>query len=68
LTPGKKMDIGAGKGETIETTIYGGVVGIILDGRDRPITIPTDSEERLGALKNWSDAVNEYPVHREVNN
>lgn len=61
LTPHKKMDIGAGVGEPISTTVYGGVVGLILDGRDRPISIPTDSEDRLSALKNWSDAVNEYP-------
>jgi hypothetical protein len=62
LTPDKKMDIGAGKGESIETTVYGGVVGLILDGRDRPITIPTDSESRLSSLKAWSEAVNEYPT------
>ena len=61
LTPDKKMNIGAGKGEPIETTVYGGVVGLILDGRDRPITIPNDSESRLAALKSWSEAVNEYP-------
>jgi len=61
LTPDKKMNIGAGKGEPIDTTVYGGVVGLILDGRDRPITIPNDSESRLAALKSWSEAVNEYP-------
>ena len=55
------MDIGSGKGEPIETTVYGGVVGLILDGRSRPITIPTASEDRLAALKSWSEAVNEYP-------
>jgi len=61
LTPDKKMDIGAGKGEPIETTVYGGVVGLILDGRDRPIAIPIESDDRLSALKAWSDAINEYP-------
>ena len=61
LIPDKKMDVGAGKGEPIETTVYGGVVGLILDGRDRPITIPNDSKSRLAALKSWSEAVNEYP-------
>ena len=61
LKPDKKMDIGSGKGETIETTVYGGVVGLILDGRSRPISIPTASEDRLVALKSWSEAVNEYP-------
>ena len=55
------MDIGSGKGEPIETTVYGGVVGLILDGRSRPISIPTASDDRLAALKSWSEAVNEYP-------
>jgi hypothetical protein len=61
LIPHKKMDIGSGIGESIKTTIYGGLVGIILDGRDRPISIPNDPQERLSSLKNWSDALNEYP-------
>ncbi len=61
LTPGKGMDIGAGKNESIETTIYGGVVGIILDGRGRPMGISTDPKQRITDLSKWSEAVNEYP-------
>ena len=61
LTPHKKMDIGSGFGEPIKTTIYGGLVGIILDGRDRPISIPSDPQERLSYLSSWSEALNEYP-------
>ena len=61
LIPHKKMDIGSGIGETIKTTIYGGLVGIVLDGRDRPISIPNDPTDRLSYLKSWSDALNEYP-------
>ena len=55
------MDIGSGFGEPIKTTIYGGLVGIILDGRDRPISIPSDPRERLSYLSSWSEALNEYP-------
>ena len=61
LVPHKKMNIGAGMGEPISTTIYGGLVGIILDGRERPITIPSNAQERLKYLKEWSDALDEYP-------
>ena len=61
LVPHKKMNIGAGIGEPISTTIYGGLVGIILDGRERPITIPSNAQERLKYLKEWSDALDEYP-------
>ena len=62
IIPHKKMDIGSGAGEPINTTIYGGLVGIILDGRDRPISIPTDPKERLSYLNDWSNALNEYPT------
>ena len=61
LTPGKGLDIGSGKNEPIETTIYGGVVGIIFDGRGRPLDISIDPKQRIDDLKKWSDAVNEYP-------
>ncbi len=62
LYPGKGMDIGAGKNETIETTIYGGVVGIVLDGRGRPLNISADPTQRISDLKKWSSAVQEYPI------
>jgi hypothetical protein len=61
LTPGKGLDVGAGKNEQIETTIYGGVVGIIFDGRGRPLDISKDPKQRINDLKKWSYAVNEYP-------
>jgi len=61
LTPGKGMNIGAGKNEVIVTTIYGGVVGIIFDGRGRPLEISSDPKTRISNLTNWSKAVNEYP-------
>ena len=61
LTPGKGMDIGAGKNEPIETAIFGGVVGIVLDGRGRPLEISSDPNQRIADLKKWSEAVNEYP-------
>ena len=61
LKPSKSMDIGGGKGQEIETNIFGGTVGLIFDGRDRPIIIPTNQEERLESIRSWSDALNEYP-------
>ena len=61
LKPSKSMDIGGGKGQEIETNIFGGKVGLIFDGRDRPITIPANQEERLESIRSWSDALNEYP-------
>ena len=61
LTPGKGLDLGAGKGEIIKTTIYGGVVGLFLDGRGRPFMLPESKTERISSLQRWSTATNEYP-------
>ena len=61
LTPGKNIDVGAGIGEQVNTDIYGGQVGIIIDGRGRPLQIDQSSSKRIADLKKWSDAVDEYP-------
>jgi uncharacterized protein (TIGR01319 family) len=61
LTPSRNMDIGAGKGEIINTKIYGGQVGILLDGRGRPLELPETDKERIAKLQEWSKVVNEYP-------
>ena len=60
--PGKNIDIGAGKNEPLNTIVYGGVVGIMLDGRGRqPFNLPKDSGERISKLLDWSKLTNEYP-------
>ena len=61
LTPGRGLDLGAGKGESIETTVFGGVVGLLLDGRGRPFMLPESKTERISSLQKWSTATNEYP-------
>ena len=61
LKPSKTMDIGAGNGQEIRTDVFGGTVGLVFDGRDRPITIPGDQDKRIESLRSWSRALNEYP-------
>ena len=61
LTPQKNMDIGKGKGEVLETEVFGGTVGLILDGRGRPFELSTDKASRMHNLSKWSMATNEYP-------
>ena len=61
LTPAKGVDVGAGDGEQISTTIFGGQVGIVFDGRGRPLEIDASSSKRISNLMKWSEAMNEYP-------
>ena len=54
------FDLGAGKGNRVEANISGGVAGIILDGRGRPLTPPTDDPTRLAKLKEWMAELEVY--------
>ncbi len=62
LRPAKGFDIGAGKSEEISTIIYGGVVGLVFDGRGRPFNLPVEKDKRIEGLSAWSNAMNEYPL------
>ncbi|MAM42757.1 MAG: methylaspartate mutase [Candidatus Marinimicrobia bacterium] len=62
LRPAKGLDIGAGKSEEINTKIYGGVVGLVFDGRGRPFNLPVEKDKRIDDLTTWSNAMNEYPL------
>ena len=62
LTPSKGVDVGAGSGEIIQTKIFGGQVGIVFDCRGRPLKISDQASKRILDLKNWSDALKEYPT------
>jgi uncharacterized protein (TIGR01319 family) len=53
LNPHRGFDVGTGKGNKVETTIHGGVTGIIMDCRGRPFNLPTDPKVRVAKLKEW---------------
>lgn len=58
IRPGKGWNLGAGKNKPIEDAVLeGGVVGLILDGRTRPLTLPASAPERMAKLKQWLDAL-----------
>ncbi len=61
LEPHQHLDLGPGRGHKVETELSGGVVGIILDARGRPFTLPTDNKERISKLKQWMLELNIYP-------
>lgn len=61
LNPERGQDVGAGKAHMLETTVSGGVVGIILDGRGRPFTPPEEDTLRVAKLKEWIKELDIYP-------
>ncbi len=61
VEPARGFDCGAGPGKAIEKEVRGGAVGIILDGRGRPLQLPDNDIERRQQLAQWVRALNVYP-------
>lgn len=61
VQPAKGVSMGAGAGVTVTKEVHGGVVGLLLDGRGRPLKLPAEQEARVASLKKWFNAVGLYP-------
>jgi len=62
VEPTKKFDFGQGFGKKVSKVVKGGVVGVVLDGRGRPIYVPQDPGERRKLLLSWFKAMDTYPA------
>ncbi len=60
VQPAKQVNMGAGAGVAVTKEVHGGVVGLLLDGRGRPLRLPADQHDRVAALSKWFDAVGLY--------
>jgi uncharacterized protein (TIGR01319 family) len=61
IIPGRGFDVGSGRGREHEATLTGGVVGLILDGRGRPLKQAATPEARREQLAGWERALDLYP-------
>ncbi len=64
IEPTKNFDVGAGKGKVSEVEVEGGVVGLIIDCRGRPLQIPEDPKARVEKLSRWIKALDVYPQEK----
>jgi uncharacterized protein (TIGR01319 family) len=62
VTPARGFDAGAGPGKVLERKVAGGVVGLMIDARGRPFTLPSDEQTRVAKLEKWADAFGAYPT------
>jgi len=62
LQPTRRFDLGAGSGSAVEAEVNGGIVGLVIDTRGRPLEIPTDAEQRVAHLTKWQTALDTYPA------
>ncbi|MCA9939602.1 MAG: glutamate mutase L [Anaerolineales bacterium] len=49
----RQFDIGYGPGVGHSVTVQGGLVGVIVDARGRPLTLPTETMARAERLRQW---------------
>lgn len=61
LSPRRGFDVGLGQRKSVETTICGGSVGVIIDARGRPLLLPEEEEERKKKLIEWIGSLQLYP-------
>jgi len=61
LHPEKGFDVGEGRGKSLEATVFGGVVGLVIDCRGRPFNLPENKGKRMEKLNEWFAAMNLYP-------
>lgn len=61
IKPAYGYDFGEGSGKVVKSLLTGGVGGIVIDGRGRPIQFEKDSEERSQQLKKWLQTLDAYP-------
>ncbi|HHT9118995.1 MAG TPA: glutamate mutase L [Candidatus Hypogeohydataceae bacterium YC41] len=58
--PTRQFDLGKGKGHALKTRVSGGVVGLVVDTRGRPLNIPKDKAKRIELLKRWASALGAF--------
>lgn len=61
IRPAKGFDVGTGSGASLKTRIEGGVVGVIMDGRGRPLELPQNDLQRRRKLLSWIQSLDAYP-------
>lgn len=57
VRPSRKFDVGRGKGREISVPMQGGVDGLIIDCRGRPLILPSNHKQRIAKLKEWHKAL-----------
>lgn len=63
--PVNPLSLGAGRGRKVTgQVVHGGLVGVILDCRGRPMVLPSDDKKRSEKLLEWIEAMDAYPLDR----
>jgi uncharacterized protein (TIGR01319 family) len=64
ITPARHFEMGEGPGRSVTRTVMGGVSGLLLDARGRPISLPEEDGARKELLLKWFRALELYPEEK----
>jgi len=53
LQPSGRADVGFGPGRSGTVSVSGGTLGVVFDGRGRPLDLPSDAVRRRELIKKW---------------
>ena len=57
IEPARNFDVGAGGGKAVTRTVRGGTVGLVLDGRGRPLALSEDRTICRQQVTDWTNAL-----------
>jgi hypothetical protein len=58
IRPARHLDIGVGQpGRSAVAEVEGGILGIIIDARGRPLRLPKNNQQRQAKLIQWADSL-----------
>ena len=60
IRPVRGVDAGAGPGQELKIPVHGGVAGLIIDARGRPLQFAADAGARTDQIAAWTRALNLY--------
>ncbi|MDP2872727.1 MAG: glutamate mutase L [Bacillota bacterium] len=60
IEPKRHVDAGAGPGRRVSGEVSGGEIGLVIDGRGRPIWIPEQPAARIRMLRQWYEQLGLY--------
>jgi hypothetical protein len=61
IIPTRQFDVGRGKGQKMDEKVSGGVVGLVIDARGRPLSLHKDKVQRTEQITRWNKAFGAYP-------
>lgn len=61
MHPTRHYDVGEGNGKPLKKKVRGGVVGVVIDARGRPLQTDPDRNKRIEQIKKWATEMECYP-------